>query len=499
MQQQYLDVLEYLPERIVTDGGLEYPLRVDMDGELLMLSYSTSLSNQTGVCGTQEFSLTMPEFLLKNERTFEVLGLLQAEMGKTQTGTLSFSNCEPKLIHHVMRWFAEEKLLAFDQWRWSIKLNMQEPFDPVYRQQIEQKVIDYWLSKTNIASDKRYPKTVTYIKNTSHTTLKEHYYGTLVLEYRNNLFSQIIKNFVKKITYETVLTCELPLIRGFMRGIIAGEGSIEHNSNRGHYRVHISASLEEEREIYRKCLFELGIDLKVYKDYKETIISERLNLIELLRQRLMTLNPTRYNKFLYMIQQFSFITEETGYFNRKEKVPWNKYPVEIIDSIVKLYNSEIHDPKEIAQRLNIHKLKVQRVLREHNLGRRRTSTTEDLRKQIVGFAKTNPKMPFIKIAEHFHVHESVVRRACKKYQLKRTSVERRTIPEEKIQHIIQLYKENPIIKFSEIRKIIDVSDTVIKRVRKEHGLEKLGFMHLIGNNNRKYKLQENKNVSIGER
>src|SRR3989344_4550315 len=280
MQQQYLDVLEYLPERIVTDGGLEYPLRVDMDGELLMLSYSTSLSNQTGICGTQEFSLTMPEFLLKNERTFEVLGLLQAEMGKTQTGTLSFSNCEPKLIHHVMRWFAEEKLLNFDQWRWSIKLNMQEPLDLVYREQIEQKVIDYWLSKTHAASNQRYPKAVTYIKNTPHTKLKDYYYGTLVLEYRNNLFSQIIKHFVKKITYETVLTCDLSLIRGFMRGIIAGEGCINYHPESRHYAVHISVTKQEEREIYKFCLAKLNISLKIYDNYSETLISRISNIQE---------------------------------------------------------------------------------------------------------------------------------------------------------------------------------------------------------------------------
>ncbi|MEK6852649.1 MAG: hypothetical protein AABX59_02100, partial [Nanoarchaeota archaeon] len=141
MQQHYLDLLEYLPEKIVSQDGQEYPLRVDMDGELLMLSYLTQMFNQYGISGEQEYSLTLPEFLLKTERTFEVLGLLQAEMGKTQTGTLSFSNCEPKLIHHVMRWFNEEKLLYFNQWRWSIKLNMQEPTDPLYKQRIEQKVI----------------------------------------------------------------------------------------------------------------------------------------------------------------------------------------------------------------------------------------------------------------------------------------------------------------------------------------------------------------------
>ncbi len=417
MQQQYLDVLEYLPERILSQDGQEYPLRVDMDGELLMLSYSTSLSNQTGVCGTQEFSLTMPEFLLKNERTFEVLGLLQAEMGKTQTGTLSFSNCEPKLIHHVMRWFAEEKLLNFDQWRWSIKLNMQEPLDPVYRQQIEQKVIDYWLSKANIASDKRYPKAVTYVKETHHTTLKEHYYGTLVLEYRNNLFSQIIKRFVKKITYETVLTCELPLIRGFMRGIIAGDGCVNDHTISRHANVKITAVQENERIIFQQCLAKLDILSKIYNNYKDLVISQQSNLIKLLNQRLLTLSPFKYAKFLYMMQRFPHIEEITSYFKPKGQNVWNKIPPEKIQNILQLYQQGAARTEDIAQQVGVSQIKVQRVLKENNLGKRVVKTQESLRKEISLYAQQNKHLTQLQIAAHFSVTDSTIRRALRKYNL----------------------------------------------------------------------------------
>lgn len=488
MQQHYLDLLEYLPEKIVTDGGVEYPLQVDMDGELLMLSYSASLSNQTGVCGTQEFSLTMPEFLLKTERTFEVLGLLQAEMGKTQTGTLSFSNCESKLIHHVMRWFAEENLLAFYHWRWSIKLNMQEPTDLEYKQQIEQKVIQHWLSKTKIASDQRYPKTVTYLKDVPHTILKDHYYGTLVLEYRNNLFSQIIKHFVKKITYETVLTCELPLIRGFMRGIIAGEGCINYHPESKHYAVHISATKQEEREIYKSCLTKLNISLKIYNNYSETLISRIPNILELLNQRLVTLSPAKYAKFLYMTQKMSAIRNTTDYFQPKGKNIWNRIPQEKIDKIIQLYQSGTTKTITIAEQLGISAIKVNRVLRANNLGKRAfPKTPEPLKQQIADFAKQHLTMTHKELAEYFHVHESVINRVCVKYQVKKGNQSLCTIPQEKIQKIIHIYQENPTVKISEVSKQAGVSGTVIRRVRKEHNLEHLGFMHLIGNNNRKYK------------
>lgn len=74
-----------------------------------------------------------------------------------------------------------------------------------------------------------------------------------------------------------------------------------------------------------------------------------------------------------------------------------------------------------------------------------------------------------------------------KYKIKRGNKSLCKIPEEKIQRIIQIYKENPIVKISDICKEVGVSDSVIKRVRKENNLGHLGYMHLIGNNNRKYK------------
>ena len=484
MQQQYLDVLEYLPESIATQDGQKYPLQVDMDGELLMLRYTTPGSNYSH----QEFSLTMSEFLLKTERTFEVLGLLQAEMGKTQTGTLSFSNCESKLIHHAMRWFAEEKLLNFDQWRWSIKLNMQEPQDESYKHQIEQKVIDYWISKTKIASDQRYPKTVTYINNTPRTTLKDHYYGTLVLEYRNNLFSQIIKNFVKKVTYETVLTCELPLIRGFMRGIIAGDGCVNDHTISRHANVKITAVQENERIIFQQCLAKLDILSKIYNNYKDLVISQQSNLIKLLNQRLLTLSPFKYAKFLYMVQRFPHIEEMTSYFKPKGKNIWNKIPPEKIDKIIQLYQSGTTRTVTIAEQLGISPIKVNRVLRVNNLGKRvLPKISESFKQEIADFARNNLHLSHKKLSEHFQIHESTITRICKKYKIKKGNKPLCKIPEEKIQSIIQIYKENPISKIADISKKVGVSGTVIRRVRKENNLKHLGYMHLIGNNNRKYK------------
>ena len=120
------------------------------------------------------------------------------------------------------------------------------------------------------------------------------------------MISQIIKNLVRKITYEKILNCEKELIQGFMKGIIAGEGCIEMSKKDKKYRVHISVTKSEEKEINYQCLKLLNIESKKYKGDK-LIIFKRKNNIQLLKQRLVTLSEEKYNKFLKMMQSYQNI------------------------------------------------------------------------------------------------------------------------------------------------------------------------------------------------
>ena len=261
---------------------------------------------------------------------------------------------------------------------------------------------------TNIILDQSYPKKVTYIKNTSNYKLKYYDYGTLVLEHKHNLYSQIIKLAVRKLTYDGILDLDKKLIQGFLRGILAGEGCIELNKKIKKFVVHITAVNEKEREIYAKCLRKLDVEVKHYNNYKDVIISKRKNNVQLLKQRLMTLSPAKYAKFLYMMQQYPNIKEETGYFKEKGQNVWNKIPQEKIDQIIELYSSGITNTKEIAEKLNLHILKVQRVLKEKNLGIRRIITPEAKRIEIAKFAREHPELNYQQIAEQFNVSPSTV-------------------------------------------------------------------------------------------
>ncbi len=488
MNKEYLDLLDYLPEAMLMESGKQYPLKINSDEEYIDLSYLVDVVTPSGK-GRREHSCTLPRFIPKTEATFEVLGLLQAEMGKTGNGSLSFPNHEYKLINQVMRWFAETGLLQQDIWRWSIKINVNEPQDEEYRQEAEKKVIVHWLRRTKISNDKRYPKAVTYV-NENHTKnkiLQHRDYGTLVLEYKNKLFSDIIKYFVKKITYEKILIFDKLLIKGFMRGIIAGEGCVEFDRVIKKYRVHITAVNSFERKIYEQCLTKLSVRSTNYKNNKDLIISRKENLILLLNQKLMIISPAKYVKFCSMMQKYPSISEETGYFQKKGKNIHNRISEEKINKIVDMYNSGQTKTVDISQLLNISTIKINRVLRDHNLGRRLIKTPEPMKEQIASFVRNNLNMSNEQIAKHFSVHTSVITRICKKYNILKGNKSKCKISEEKTQQIISLYKENPIIKVFQVSKEVGVSSTVVRRVRKENNLQHLGFQHLIGNNNKKYR------------
>ncbi len=394
MHYKTLDLSEFIPEKINVNVSDRYVDLFKNFGELYIdLSYITPKHNGSW----KEYSLAIPRFVSKNERTFEVFGLLQAEMGKTNNGCLSFSNHEPKIINYVINWFEKELELKKDMWQWSVKLNIQEPSDFKYKNEVENKVLDYWLNKTHIFLYRAYPKKVTYIKNTNNIKLKFYDYGTLVLEYKRNLFSQIIKNIIKKITYEKILKYDTKLIQGYLRGIIAGEGAVELSKECKKYRVHISVSKPEEKEIYSKCLYKLGINNINYPG-SNLVISKRENNVQLLKKRLMTLSPEKYAKFFNMMQQYPNISEETGYFKHKGINLWNRIPKEKVGQIIGLYNSGVTSTKEISEKLNLHILKVQRVLKENNLGERIIKTPESKRKEIAQYKILNPNLNSYEIA-----------------------------------------------------------------------------------------------------
>jgi hypothetical protein len=216
------------------------------------------------------------------------------------------------------------------------------------------------MQKSGVKIEQSYNKKVSYIKNTSNKKLGFYDYGTLIIEYANNLFSQIIKKLVIDI-FETLLNYENTEIAGFMKGIIAGESNVDLDKSVGHYRVFISAKELKERKAYQNCLRRLNIESTVYSNFHGLVVSQKENNLELLKQKLMTLSPEKYNKFLRMVklyENFDGLEEWKKYVQK----PWNKITQDKIDKIIVLDKQHPEWPAwKIAELVGVSDIKVQRV------------------------------------------------------------------------------------------------------------------------------------------
>ncbi len=278
--------------------GSVYPLQSEIRENEIELSYFVNSSNQViENCGIRRFAYTLPRYISRTKRTFEVIGLLQAEMGKTNNN-LVFANNEPSIINETMEWFKDELIIPFDRWKWSVKLNLVKPLNEQFKDELENNLIDFWCMNSHVQFDAKYLTGVTYISNTKNTIANNN--GTVGIEISSILLAQFMQSLLLKFQ-SMLLECSAEEKSAYMRGIIAAEGCVEHNRKIGKRTVHISASKEEERLLFKACLASLGIDLKVYNNYNETIISQRLNLRNVEKLDLMSLNPTKYAKFIEMM------------------------------------------------------------------------------------------------------------------------------------------------------------------------------------------------------
>ncbi len=480
----HFDLKNFLPQELRDiNDKYSFPLQVKDFGKYLSLSYSTTVKTFTSEDSSRKYSDTIKRFINKSNETFEVLGYLQAEMGKTQTGILNFCNHEYQIIKRVLAWFKKELDVDTDRWKWYIKVNMQKPDDLEFKNNIEKTLVGYWIEKTSISSAQKYPNPVSYIGTAPFTSLNIYNRGTLIIEFRDNIFSQVIKKFVRDITYNEILSCTSEQIRYYMRGIIAGEGCVETDKEERKFRVRIASHKPLERKIFIDCLEKLGIDSRENECNKDIIISRKQNLLILLQLKLMCGSYDKYNKFL---NSFSIYKDFQEYYHWKDQQtePHNKFPQEVIDGIIQFhYLHPDWSSKKIAQEVGVSEIKVCRVRKENNLGKRTVKLSDAKRKEIAEYAKANPTQNQVVIAQHFNVSQMTVCRALKFSKVCRSYGPKARITLDKVDQVIDLYKDNPAIKFNEVLEKVDISGTALKKIRRKCGLANLGFMHLIGCNN----------------
>ncbi len=311
-----------------------------------------------------------------------------------------------------MRWFKTEMGVGFSRWKWYVKVNLPEKIDFEYSKRLRRKVFNHWFNKTKIHKSSGYPKIITFISKSPHQKLKLGDYGTLVIEIKANLFSQVIKNFVKEIT-NNILLEDRAFIINYMKGIIGGEGCIFWRKKSSHRAVRITSCDPKERIIFHECLKTLGVENKLFAD-NVISVSRFENLIKLLQMKVVCAQDKKYNKFLSMMQEFSKC-KDYGYFTG-EKTPHNKIPQQVIGKILELHHKNPKAPAwKIAEQVGVSAIKVQRVRREHGLGVQKPKTTKEESLKIIDYYKRNPYLTQAKLAEKTGFAEHRVRRVLAKY------------------------------------------------------------------------------------
>ena len=179
----------------------------------------------------------------------------------------------------------------------------------------------------------------------------------------------------------------------------------------------------------------------------------------------MCLSPKKYNKFL-QIKDFYASFDELADWKEKQKVPHNKISEEIIKKIIDIKKSNPNfSSAKVAESVGVSKIKVCRVWKENNLGKRVEKLSEEKRKEIVDYFNEHHNLTTYQVAKEFKVSQSAVIRACKKYEF--CTKRKRRICTTKQDKIIELLELVPHITNNQISDQTGVSTTAIQNLRNE--------------------------------
>lgn len=453
-----IKLIEHLPEHImVGESEKKMPIKIIEHPSTFVISYKVPIHNHKGHVGFKEHKLSIPKEIPATFENFQVFGLLQAEMGKTNNGCLTYANKEHQLINPIFKFFKREFDVLPSGWKWYLR------FKNYSSKEQEEKAISWWIEKSPVTLSHSYPKIITISTQKSKKELAFCDHGALTIDLKHNFFSQIIKQLIRNIT-ATITTYESELIRAYMRGIIAGEGCININKENRTFRVIVSALDPSEKRIFQDCFTKLELNSIEHK-YEKLIISKKQNLFKLLDQKLMCLSPKKYNKFL-QIKDFYASFDELADWKEKQKVPHNKISEEIIKKIIDIKKSNPNfSSAKVAESVGVSKIKVCRVWKENNLGKRVEKLSEEKRKEIVDYFNEHHNLTTYQVAKEFKVSQSAVIRACKKYEF--CTKRKRRICTTKQDKIIELLELVPHITNNQISDQTGVSTTAIQNLRNE--------------------------------
>jgi len=213
--------------------------------------------------------------------------------GTTCEGIRSFrlTNCEPSVLNYcleILESMGIERRLCKVQVIYSTNKE-------ILSEDIKQRCIDFWskilcLEKSKIIS-------VTKSKNVRETKK----YGSARISIDRSVLVEVflhgvLKNIVKRIR-DPQEKIDYRLLRGFIRGLLAAEGSVGLNKHKSVVRVGIAFDPHsDELDIYKDLLQNLDITYNHIKD-NEIVIQKYRNMIEFMKINAFKMHDLRNEKF----------------------------------------------------------------------------------------------------------------------------------------------------------------------------------------------------------
>jgi hypothetical protein len=256
------------------------------------------LSRKQG--GSDSNTVTLPKYIEITAELVRSLGIYYAEGNKSKLRRLSnFVNSEPVVIKEGMKLF---ELLGITKNK--IKARVK-----VYNPDISDNDLKkYWSEITGISIE-NFIKTeiMTSKPNYKRNRDRPSKFGRLEVIYSSVIVKDIIDNLLKKIKE---LSLRNSLIRNeFLKGIIAGEGSVKLVNNKLR-ELRISSADKNEQQFIRQLLIKEGIEPSDAEYDFYIAISGFDNFKEVSKLKLFNLHPSKAQKFINGFNNLSLVLGE---------------------------------------------------------------------------------------------------------------------------------------------------------------------------------------------
>jgi len=335
LSNEQLDLTKIIPKYIFTKNGKRYPFYISYAGKQVLISkakkkhsqdyikkyikvpknkiclwyywFAGKNQNQSKNNGIRFNYLITNRYIILDKLTLKALGLLQAEMTKSN-GLLSsiiFVNSQPELINIIMKFFEKYYHIKKINWAWNISFNYKLKNEEVRKETNlrEKLATKFWEKSCKLHNNKKLINFIYYTGNKKYTRMSPNTkkYGSVRILYSNLLLNRLILNIlnsIKKVIQNN------NLIVFYLQGLFAGEGDIKLTSSGSIDSVRLGCTNLKEKKYYIKLLKRLQIKSKLEENY--ICVNNRKNFIKMYKLGLLKLHQQRYKKFLNGFLKFRY-------------------------------------------------------------------------------------------------------------------------------------------------------------------------------------------------